>query len=61
VAQLGVIDPQVPTERDHPQALWRSNPVNGVLHPVKQGQDIARVTGIARRYLLGKDKAASGL
>jgi hypothetical protein len=31
------------------------------LYPVKQGQHIARVTGIARGHLVGKDKARRGL
>jgi len=61
LTQLGVIDPQVPTEGDDPQTLWGSDPLHGVLHLVERGQHIARVTGIARRHLVGKDKARSGL
>ena len=44
-----------------PQALWRGNLVDGVLHLVEQGQHIARITRIARGHPIGKDKAGRGL
>ncbi len=61
LAQLGVIDPQIPTKGDDPQAFGGDDKVNGVLDLVEHGQHIARVTWIARGHPIGKDKAGRGL
>ena len=61
LAQLGVIDPQITTKGDDPQAFGGDDKVNGVLDLVEHGQHIARVTWIARGHPIGKDKAGRGL
>ncbi len=56
VAQRGVVDPQVTTQRVDPQTLGDSYKVKGLLDLVEEGYDIARIARIALRNAIGKDK-----
>ena len=60
VTQLGVIDPEIPTEGVDAHTLGRGDESNGALYLVEEGQHVTRITRIARRHSIGKNKTGRG-
>jgi len=60
VAQLGVIDPEIPAEGVDAHTVWRGDEIDGALHLVEERQHVTGITRIALGYPIGKDKTGRG-